>query len=275
MITFPNAKINIGLHVTGKRSDGFHALESLFYPIGLSDIMELIVLETGPSELSFRTSGRPIPGKPEDELCRRSYDRLNERYGCPPISAYLYKIIPTGSGLGGGSSDAAHFLKSAVEMTAAEGDMEELTAIAAAIGSDVPFFLSNRPAIVTGRGEEVTPMKVPRLAGKQLLVVHPGIEVSTRAVFEAVKQRSEPGAIRACIEHEAVGEWHRYIQNDLEAVAAKKYPTIGKIRDQLYEMGALFASMSGSGSAVFGIFDEAPAIDDALDGYFTWREQLQ
>lgn len=257
MLVFPNCKINLGLQVRYKRNDGYHELATIFYPLPLCDAFEIIRAQATGSEVSFSSSGLPIPGNTASNLCIKAYHLLRQRYPrLPAVQMHLHKAIPMGAGLGGGSSDGAFALQLLVQMFALPCTAEELQQMALELGSDCPFFLYNRPCYATGRGEILEPLQLD-LSGYDWLVVHPGIHVATGAAFAALQRTLTPPQhlpdLRTTIQL-PLQQWKEVLMNDFEAPVFAMHPEIGALRNQLYAAGALYASMSGSGSAVYGIF---------------------
>ncbi|SHF67041.1 4-diphosphocytidyl-2-C-methyl-D-erythritol kinase [Mariniphaga anaerophila] len=252
MIVFPNAKINIGLNVVSKRPDGYHNLETVFYPVSLSDALEMV--EAPKSGISF--SGTAVHGAPEDNLVLRAYNLVKKDFGLPPVHFHLHKVIPTGAGLGGGSSDAAFTLKLLNNFFELQISVEQLKNYAAAIGADCPFFIENRPAFATGIGDVLSPVQLD-LSRYKLLIVKPPFGVSTPDAYRNIVL-SVPSFSLSKIQERPVEEWKELVKNDFEKSVFKEYPEIENIKMKLYEMGAVYASMSGSGSSVFGIFRELP-----------------
>lgn len=255
MIIFPNAKINIGLNVVERRPDGYHNIETVFYPIGLSDILEVEV-SVNCSDYSFSSSGIPIDGDPEDNLIVKAYHLL--RSGCqfPPIDISLIKQIPFGAGLGGGSSDAAFMLKTLNKMFELKMTPGKLEKLAAKLGADCPVFIKNKPVFATGIGNVFTPIKLS-LKDYFLLLVKPDIYVSTPEAYSLVKPEKTEKSLVDLIQ-KPITEWKDTIKNDFEKSVFSQYPAIEKIKNDLYQMGAIYASMSGSGSSVYGIFESEP-----------------
>jgi 4-diphosphocytidyl-2-C-methyl-D-erythritol kinase len=250
MISFPNAKINAGLFVTGKRDDGFHNIETLFYPVPLCDALEIF-----PSDkLSISQSGSPEPFEPDDNLAVKAYKAMLKMYNFPPVSIFLKKAIPVGAGLGGGSADAAFMLKAIRKLYNIEASDEMLATIAASIGADCPFFIKNRPAVATGTGNIFSPSDLS-LKGYIIYVIKPPVEISTRDAYSMIKP-AEPSFDLKQLPSVPVAEWKNVLRNDFEPVIFAKHPVIGELKDFLYEQGAEYASMSGSGSAVYGLFEE-------------------
>ncbi len=251
MVSFPPCKINLGLHVIRKRNDGFHDIETCFYPLPYSDILEVIPEQ----QFGFTTSGLNIPGNPDDNLCVRAYMMLQEE-GHVRTSAqiHLHKIIPSGAGLGGGSSDAAYTLRSLNTVFNLNLSIQQQESYAARLGSDCAFFVHDSAMIGTGRGEILVPVDVP-LTGKFLVLLNPGIHVSTAVAFAGVApSESRPGI--ASLVREPVTKWRNLLVNDFEKTVFARYPAIGDIKEKLYEAGALYAAMSGSGASVFGVFSD-------------------
>ena len=258
MLVFPNCKINLGLQVRHKRIDGYHELATIFYPLPLCDALEIIRNpQNGATEVAFSASGTPIPGNTNNNLCIKAYALLKERFPeLPPIQMHLHKVIPMGAGLGGGSSDGAFALQLLTKLFALNCSTKELENLALQLGSDCPFFLHNQPCYATGRGEILEPVAVD-LSGYDWLLVHPGIHVATGSAFTALNrtQKASTGLpdLRNLIQL-PIHQWKEELINDFETPVCAMHPEIGAVRNQLYAAGALYAAMSGSGSAVFGVF---------------------
>lgn len=260
MIVFPNAKINLGLQVTGKRPDGYHALSTVFYPIQVADMLEAVRAES----FSFQSGGLPIDGNADNNLCIRAWKKMQEFYNLPPVSLYLHKIIPMGAGLGGGSSDGAFTLSLINRLFQLNCSDEQLKAVALELGSDCPFFLLNQPAKATGRGEELVPIELPQLKGKTILLANPGIHISTAWAFAQLDLSKEVADFSA-IENLPLEQWKGILLNDFEPVVFQQHPEIEAIREKFYSMGAVYAAMTGTGSTVYGIFDTPPK---------NWKQQF-
>lgn len=257
MIVFPNCKINLGLRILNKRPDGFHNLETVFYPVQWKDALEILPAEGGKGTVDFTSSGLPIAGKPEDNLCLKAYELLKKEYPeLPLVRIHLHKAIPMGAGLGGGSSDGSFTLKALNNIFKLNITSIKLKEYSLTLGSDCPFFLENKPCLATGRGECLEPIDFS-LKGYQLLLVNPGIHINTGWAFSRV-QKGLPGQYKPlkAIISSPVREWKKELVNDFEQVAIEEYPVLEQIRNQLYDAGALYAAMSGSGSTFFGIFNE-------------------
>ncbi|MBN2611908.1 MAG: 4-(cytidine 5'-diphospho)-2-C-methyl-D-erythritol kinase [Bacteroidales bacterium] len=273
MILFPNAKINIGLNIVEKRNDGYHNIETVFYPVGLCDILEITEdtsLKNG--ECRFSVTGIPVPGNTDDNLVIKAYHLLNSRFALPGVSVYLHKIIPMGAGLGGGSSDAAFMLKGLNTLFNTGMNDDELEQEAARIGSDCPFFIKNMPVFAYERGNQFSDILFS-LRGYYLLIVKPDIHVGTKEAYSSITP-ALPGVKLSQLVELPLEQWKELIINDFERSVFQKYPEIETIKNNLYRMGAVYASMSGSGSAVYGLFHEMPESTGEMQGYFTWGSKL-
>jgi len=269
MIYYPNAKINIGLNVVAKRPDGYHDLETVFYPINLQDAIEMTVIEEDIPLSGYRLKviGNTLGGTPEDNLVIKAYKLLKSDYDIPDLSFVIYKHIPTGAGLGGGSSDAAFTIKAINDKFALGLSDEDMEKYASILGADCPFFIKNRPVMATGIGNVFHPISLS-LKGKNLLLIKPDTFVSTADAYRNIKPCQPTHSLPELME-QPVNTWKDKVVNDFENGVFKKYPEIAAIKDKLYDMGALYAAMSGSGSSVFGIFDEPiEYVDEAFSGYF-------
>lgn len=272
MIVYPNAKINLGLNIVEKRPDGYHNIETVFYPIGLCDVLEVEPSETC-SDYSFSSSGIPIDGDPEDNLIVKAYHLLRSGYQFPPIDISLVKQIPFGAGLGGGSADAAFMLKVLNKLFALKITPKRLEKLASKLGADCPVFIRNKPVFATGIGNVFTPIDLS-LAGNFLVLVKPDIHVSTPEAYSLVKP-VHPEVSLLELMNRPISEWKNLVKNDFETSVFSRYPSIEKIKTQLYEMGAVYASMSGSGSSVYGIFENEPPKNDIFEGCFVAGGYLQ
>lgn len=272
MISFPHCKINLGLHITEKRSDGFHALEGVFFNVPLHDVLEITERVAGENsnDLSFESSGIAIPGDPSDNLVVKAYQLLKDRFSLPHLNIFLHKVIPLGAGLGGGSSDGAFMLKLLNRKFGLNIQHEELIGLAAKLGSDCPFFIGDESAYITGRGEVVEPFPV-NLKGFFIVLINPGIHVGTAEAFRMIKPQNGRGDIREILQKD-ISFWKDELINDFEEPVGNKYPEVKKIKEQLYEAGALYSSMTGSGSTVFGIFNVEPDLE--FPGYFLYQTKL-
>ncbi|HOK97636.1 MAG TPA: 4-(cytidine 5'-diphospho)-2-C-methyl-D-erythritol kinase [Bacteroidales bacterium] len=270
MIVFPNAKINLGLHVIEKRADGYHNLETVFYPVPLCDVLEIITTEG--EGVRFFNYGLPIDAPIQKNSCVRAYTLVAERYQVPALEIHLYKHIPFGAGLGGGSSDATHTLLALNSLLNLNIPFSSLEELALQLGSDCPFFLYNKAMYATGRGEILQPIELS-LSGRYLLLVKPSVNVSTADAYQGIIPHKPENSLSELIQL-PIQQWKNYIQNDFEQFVFAKYPLLQEVKNKLYEMGALYAAMSGSGSTLFGIFDEAVKIPADFSDFFTWAGWL-
>ncbi|GAA4340364.1 4-(cytidine 5'-diphospho)-2-C-methyl-D-erythritol kinase [Mucilaginibacter gynuensis] len=252
MITFPNAKINIGLNVIQRRADGYHNLETVFYPINIKDALEILPAD----KLSFQSSGIDIPGRMEDNLCIKGYHLIKRDYDLPPVKIHLHKNIPIGAGLGGGSADAAFFIKLLNQTFALDLTIEQMTDYARQLGADCAFFIESKPVYAFGKGDEFLALNLD-LSRHKIVLVMPEAHVSTGEAYRGVKAAPVQGVLREQI-LEPISEWRHNIKNDFENSVFRNHPVIRGVKAALYEAGALYASMSGSGASVFGIFNETP-----------------
>ncbi len=311
MISFPHCKINLGLHVLRRRADGYHDLETAFYPLPLKDVLEIIPAaprqiatasgtfpQSAPSDASpppapssarpihslstqeaqhlqpphghFAPSGLPIPGDPATNLCAKAYDLLKRDFpGLPPVDTWLHKNIPLGAGLGGGSSDGAAMLKLLNEKFHLSLSREQLTAYALQLGSDCPFFLYDQPCYATGRGELLEPIDID-LSDYSIALVYPGIHISTADAFAALQPKSPATPLKNTLAT-PIREWRNELINDFEEPLCRLHPELQNIKEKLYEAGAVYASMTGSGSAFFGLFPRETLPDATLFPNYFFR----
>lgn len=276
MIVYPNCKINLGLNVVRKRTDGYHDLETVFYPVPLTDKLEAVVGNGADGTCSLSLSGNPIEGNAADNLIVKAYNLLAADHRLPHVDFDLEKHIPSQAGLGGGSSDATYTLRLLNELCQLHLDSPTLQRYAARLGADCAFFVTAEPSFATGIGDVLTPMadECAHLKGLYLLIVKPSVAISTAQAFSFVKP--QPPIIR-CKEvvAEPIDEWRDRLGNDFEVSIFNIHPEIRSVKQHLYTMGATYAQMSGSGSAFFGIFNEAPTrLPASFDGMFTYLCQL-
>ncbi len=250
MIVFSNAKINLGLFVTDKRPDGFHNLATCFYPVDWSDVLEI----NESKELTFESFGIPIPGDPSDNLCLKAYHLLKKDFDIPPVSIHLIKNIPIGAGLGGGSSNSSFTLKALNDLFQLNIADDELAKYAAKLGSDCPFFIYNKAKLAFGTGNQFKDIDLS-LTGKKILLVYPNIHISTAQAFSNIRVM-QPKMPIADILQEPLKKWKENLNNDFELSVFNVNEDIKKLKDKMYQSGAEFSLMSGSGSTVYGIFDQ-------------------
>jgi 4-diphosphocytidyl-2-C-methyl-D-erythritol kinase len=262
----PNAKINLGLRILSKRPDAYHEIETLMYPIPITDSLHLEMAD----ELVYTSEGVPIPGNPDENLCVKAFKLLQHDFGIAAVHMHLHKQIPIGAGLGGGSSDAAFVLKGLNQLFQLDLSTPALENYAALLGSDCPFFITNKPALASGRGEVLQTYALD-LAGLTLVLVKPPISVGTAEAYSAVKP-NPIGESLASILQKPIRNWQNELKNDFEDSVFPKYPIIREIKSFLYKHGAIYASMSGSGSSVFGLFEgQTPTVDFSFGtGYQTF-----
>jgi 4-diphosphocytidyl-2-C-methyl-D-erythritol kinase len=268
VVLFPNAKINLGLNIIRKRSDGYHDLETVFYPIAIQDALEVIENENAKEDVGISLSGISLNGKIGDNLCFKAYRLLKRDFPqLPAVMIHLHKGIPSGSGLGGGSADGAFTLKLLDKKFDLKLSTDQLIDYALQLGSDCPFFIINKPCFATGRGEVLEPLSVD-LSGYKHVVINPGIHVSTTEVFSLLTPTLRSKSIKEII-HQPLETWQKELENDFEEPVFKKYPEIETIKFRLYESGAIYASMTGSGSTVYGVFRKGAELkNDFPSAYF-------
>lgn len=275
MILYPNAKINIGLNVVEKRADGYHNLETVFYPINLLDALEITTDEHQADSVKLKVSGEAIAGRPSDNLVMKACNLMRSMFPekIERLSVHLHKHIPTGAGLGGGSSDAAFTIKALNEKFSLGMSVDQMEQLSAQLGADCPFFIKNQPVFAEGIGDIFTDIDIV-LKGKTLVLVKPDISVSTADAYSLVSPHKPQQSLRASLRL-PVEEWKNHVVNDFESSVFKKFPEIAAIKDRLYDLGALYASMSGSGSAVYGIFNQpVQYVDEVFAGYFCRQREL-
>lgn len=275
MITFPNAKINLGLNIIEKRPDGYHNLETIFYPINLQDALEVTRRENNDKEYTLHISGAPLEGEPEDNLVVKAYKLLKKDYpGLLPVDIHMYKHIPAGAGLGGGSSDAACMIKLLNDKFSLGLSTERMEEYAVKLGADCASFIRNKPVFATGIGNLFEPVELS-LKGYHIILIKPDIFVSTRDAFAEIKPVRPAVSLKEIVK-QPMETWKNSMKNDFEDSVFKKFPEIAAIKDELYDLGAVYAAMSGSGSSVYGIF-EAPIenVEDKFCGCFCRQRALE
>lgn len=275
MITFPNAKINLGLNIVEKRPDGYHNLETIFYPINLQDALEVTIKENGSEEYTLHISGITLDGEAEDNLVVKAYKLLKKDFPqLPPIDIHMYKHIPAGAGLGGGSSDAAHMVKLLNEKFVLGLAVRQMENYAAQLGADCAFFIKNEPVFATGIGNIFEPIELS-LKGYHIILIRPDIFVSTRDAFSQIKP-SRPKISLKELAKQPIENWKDEMKNDFEDSVFQKFPEIAAIKDELYDLGAVYAAMSGSGSSVYGIFKEPiENVEDKFCRCFCRQRELE
>lgn len=270
MVSFPNAKINIGLNIIEKRTDGFHNIESVFYPVGWADALEII-----PSDIfKLEFSGLNIPGNQNHNLVLKALQLLEE-YSHRSLSSlliHLHKVIPMGAGLGGGSADGAFALKMLNELFDLNFSHEVLISLAQQLGSDCAFFIENKPAFCFEKGDKFEKTTV-NLTKKYIYLVNPSIHISTAEAYAGVRPMPWQVSLKEALLY-PIEEWKNLVKNDFEASLLSRYPKIDLIKHELYKQGAVYASMTGSGSTVYGIFNEKPKTDLEFENCIVWHGAL-
>jgi 4-diphosphocytidyl-2-C-methyl-D-erythritol kinase len=266
VIIFPNCKINLGLHITGKRNDGYHDLETVFYPIQLNDGLE-IIRNNDAVHTVLTLSGLSIESTTSDNICYKAYSLLQQDYpGLPSLKMHLHKVIPAGAGLGGGSADGAftlRLLNKKFNLGLSEG---QLLNYALQLGSDCPFFITNKPAYATGRGEKLEPVNLD-LSDFSIVLINPGIHINTGWAFSRITPSPRNDELKKIIAFTPI-EWKELLYNDFEVPVFEAYPVIRKLKELLYSKGAVYASMTGSGSTVFGLFEKPFTPQLELPSYY-------
>ena len=266
MIDFPNCKINLGLYIENKRSDGFHNIKTIFYPFDLSDVLEII--ESDSTGFSFTMSGIALNSSGQSNLCVKAYELLKNDFNLPAVKMHLHKNIPHGAGLGGGSADAAFTIKLLNKTFNLNLSISQMHEYAAKLGSDCPFFIENRTVIAKEKGDIFNPIQIS-LENYYILIVKPDVYVSTPEAYQWIKPRNAQVDIETIIKN-PIETWKDLLYNDFEKSVFSKYPIIASIKDIFYKNGAIYAAMSGSGAAVFGIFHDAPPTLPLPDHCFAW-----
>jgi 4-diphosphocytidyl-2-C-methyl-D-erythritol kinase len=256
MLAFANAKINIGLNVTEKLPSGYHNIQTVFYPIKIHDVVEI----TDATLISFKVVGIDIEGNPEDNLCYKAFRLLQKDYNFPAQQITLLKQIPIGAGLGGGSSDAAHLIKLIDQKFNLGLNVAEMEQYASKLGADCAFFIQNKPVYAYGKGDQFKPLNLD-LSAYNIVLVKPETHVSTAEAYAGMIPQANDENLPDLVK-EPLESWKHHIKNDFERMVFEKYPAIADVKNRLYQAGAIYAAMSGSGSSVYGIFDKAISLPD-------------
>ncbi|WP_130307717.1 4-(cytidine 5'-diphospho)-2-C-methyl-D-erythritol kinase [Ancylomarina subtilis] len=271
MLTYSNAKINIGLNIVEKRPDGFHNIETVFFPIGMRDAIEIADSKED-TDYTFSASGIPIDIDPSENIVVKAYNLIRAKYNFPAQDIHLHKSIPFGAGLGGGSANAAYMIKllnQKFDLKMTDFEMEELVS---QLGSDCAFFIKNKPAFAIEKGEKLTTIELD-LKGYYFLLIKPDIHISTPEAYANITPKKTEISLRDLIQ-QPIENWKATIKNDFEASIFPKHPQLAEIKKELYEQGAVYAAMSGSGSSMFGIFKDEPQILLQWKKQFCWQEQF-
>lgn len=268
MILFPNAKVNLGLDVLRKLPDGYHNIETLFYPLQLTDILEIIPSD----DFSFVQTGIPIEGNTENNLVVKAYRLMQKKFQLQNVHIHLHKVIPFGAGLGGGSSDAAFMLKVLNQLFQLNLSNETLHQEAVQLGSDCPFFILNQPVFAEGRGERFSTFPFS-LKGYFMLLITPNVVVSTQRAYDYVQPEIPAVSLKERLKMPLV-EWKEKVENNFERSVFQSFPELGVLKQKLYDCGAIYASMSGSGSSLFGIFKQLPEqTNEIFKNCMVWTEE--
>jgi 4-diphosphocytidyl-2-C-methyl-D-erythritol kinase len=267
MLVFPNCKINLGLQVISKRDDGFHNIESCFYPVNWCDALEVINYNGSEGAFKFSQTGIKIEGNIKNNLVYKAWEILSNKKQLPPLLVHLHKNVPMGAGLGGGSSDGASLINVINEKFNLDFSVEEKRVTASQLGSDCAFFIENKPVLASGKGDQFSNLKVD-LSKYFLLVVHPPIHSNTKEAYEGLILRKPTHSLREVVEQAPVNEWKNLLVNDFEDSVFKKHPAIKSLKETFYSAGAVYASMSGSGSSVYGLFEKEPEMNFPNDYTF-------
>lgn len=267
MVVFPNAKINLGLNIITKRLDGYHDIESIFYPIGICDELEINV--NGKDSSSLIIEGMSIPGSSEDNLIMKAWKLMQQEFSLGHVDIRLDKKIPMGGGVGGGSADCGAFINLVNDYFKLKLSIERREEIAAILGSDCPFFIKNKPAYVTGRGEILEPI-AEFLKGVYLVLVYGDRHISTREAYVGISPIESGHDLREVV-LEDIRQWKATIANDFEIPVFAKYPELGKLKERLYACGAAYASLTGTGSCLYGLFESEPVELGPIEDKIVWK----
>jgi 4-diphosphocytidyl-2-C-methyl-D-erythritol kinase len=275
VLTFPNAKLNLGLYVTARRPDGYHDLETVFLPLPWTDVLEVLPAPKGQAATDLTLSGRPIPGAVATNLCLKAYELLKADFpDLPAAQMQLHKVVPIGAGLGGGSADAAFALRAIGEVFGLGLAAAQLENYARRLGADCAFFIENTPRLARGKGDIFEPIALS-VSGTACVVVYPGLHISTPQAFAGIVPQAPAYPLREALA-QPMRTWRTTVSNDFEKSLAPTHPVLADIKQQLYAAGATYASLSGSGSAVYGLFEgvsEAPTLPWPAE-YLVWRGVL-
>jgi 4-diphosphocytidyl-2-C-methyl-D-erythritol kinase len=272
MILFSPAKVNLGLRITERRKDGFHNLQSVMLPVGLKDILEFRISPEKSQPFSMSQSGLSTDTPRKSILCWRAWELFSKEITLPPVEMHLHKQIPVGAGLGGGSSNAALTLKGLNLLSGNQIGREGLQEMAAELGSDCSFFLEGGPVYMEGRGEILSPLGF-RLEPLYLIILFPGIHISTSKAYRGVTPQQPEIPLLAQLKN-PLSAWQNTILNDFESSLFKEYSLLSKLKSEIYRSGASYASLSGSGSALYGIYTSVPQLSERLSKYLVWQGWL-
>ncbi len=269
MILFSPAKINLGLQVRKKRKDGFHDITTLMVPVPFYDIIEIVAAPERDIPYSMTSSGIPVPSQVSDNLCYKAWKIYNETSHKVTVNLHLHKQIPPGAGLGGGSSNAATVLKAINNLSGFLKNTNELEQMASSLGSDCALFIENKAKLARGRGDQLENFETD-ITGHHLVLLNPGIHISTQWAYSQIRPNENRPDLDELIQG-PVSTWKDQVCNDFEEIVFTIHPEVSHLKDLLYRSGALYASMSGSGSSVYGIFDHKPSLPQAINGSLLWQ----
>ncbi len=273
MILYPNAKVNIGLNIVARREDGFHNIETIFFPVkGLCDILEIVHIPNQEQKVRFSQTGLMLNEPSENNLCVKAYNLLSSYIELPTVAIHLHKQIPFGAGLGGGSSDGAFTLSGLNNISEKPLSKEKLLEVALKLGSDCPFFILNETCYASGRGEILNPIELS-LSGYHILMVNPGIHINTSKAYSHSNPKPSVYNLQKTV-FNSPEQWKGVVVNNFEKIVFALYPEIGIIKDKLYQMGAVYSAMSGSGSTVFGLFKSKPDYAEIFSDYYTFYQEI-
>ncbi|MCR5696977.1 MAG: 4-(cytidine 5'-diphospho)-2-C-methyl-D-erythritol kinase [Marinilabiliaceae bacterium] len=272
MLLFPNCKINLGLNIVGVRPNGYHDLETVFYPLALADVLEIVFPENQTQEYVWQSSGIALDIPEEKNLCIKALKLLKREYTIPPVAMHLRKNVPFGAGLGGGSSDAASVITGLNMLLHLGMSTEKMCSIAAQIGADCPFFIINKPMAAEGIGEILKPINI-YLKGRKILLVKPDVSMSTAEAYAQIEcNKPELGPADWVVTN--IVNWKRRLTNDFEKPVFARFPQLAQIKEQLYASGATYVAMSGSGTAIYAIFDTTIPQHLKFADCFVWSGEL-
>ncbi len=268
MISFPNAKINLGLNIVSKRADGFHNIETIFYPVQWCDVLEILPDASAKASVQFKNTGIKIFSKEQQNLCIRAYELLAEKHNLPEVRMHLHKIIPVSAGLGGGSADATFALLALNKIFNLKLSDDQLFQYASSLGSDCAFFIRNKPVFATGKGDQFEEIKL-NLENYFVVIVKPKVRISTAEAYKGASPAKPKASLKELIKLPVI-KWKDNIHNDFEKTVFPEFAVIRNIRKKLYQYGAVYASMSGSGSSVYGIFTEEKNLNASFRNCLVW-----
>ncbi|NOU61875.1 4-(cytidine 5'-diphospho)-2-C-methyl-D-erythritol kinase [Marinifilum caeruleilacunae] len=271
MLCFPNAKINLGLNIIEKRPDGFHNIETVFYPFPLCDALEIAQSDSNET-YEFSSSGIPIGIDPSQNIVIKAFDLIASKFEIPSTAIHLHKNIPFGAGLGGGSADAAYMIKMLNDFYSLGLSIQQMEEFAIQIGSDCPVFIKNEAVFAEGKGEIFSSIQLD-LSGYHIALIKPDIHISTPEAYSGVSPKKPEKSVKELIKL-PLKDWKENIFNDFEDSIFPNHPELKKLKEELYESGAIYAAMSGSGSSMFGIFEREPEIQENWKKHFIWSGKL-